>query len=89
MLAESPLVAFDRHAAVLADRHRRLFVPVGAAFTHQLAAGGIDASALLVAGQRRCGGDEPRVQTAEQQGLPSQVLGVEGRGHPDRRCHYP
>jgi hypothetical protein len=89
MLAESPLVALDRHAAVLADRHRRLFVPVGAAFPHQLAPGRIDASALLVAGQCRCGGDEPRVQATEQQGLPPQVLGVEGCGHPDRRCPYP
>ena len=89
MLAEGPLVALDRHAAVFADRDRTLFVPVGTALAHQLAPRGINAPALLVAAQRRCGGDEPRLQAAEEQEMSPKVLGVEGGGHPDCCCHYP
>ena len=48
--------------------------------THQLAAAGVDAPALLVAGKGWCRGDEAGLKAAEQQGLTPQVPNVEGGG---------
>ena len=80
MLAHRPLVPLDGHAAVLAGRERTALAPLGRPLTHQLAAAGVDAPALLVAGERWCRGDEAGLKAAEQQGLTPQVLKVEGGG---------
>jgi len=82
VLPERPLVARDRQSAAVANRYRATPAPVGRALTHQCPPGWINPSALLVAGQGRRSGDEPSLQATEQQGLPSEVFGVEGgRGH--------
>jgi hypothetical protein len=82
MLAECPLVALDHHSAVFANRYGACSAPSLRALTHQFPTLRVNASALLVAGQSRGGGDEPRFQAPEEQGLPTEVLGVEGgRGH--------
>jgi hypothetical protein len=82
VLAECPLAALDDHSAVFANRYRACSAPSLRALAHKLPSLRVDAPALLVAGQSRGGRDEPCFQTAEQQGLSPEVLGVEGgRGH--------
>jgi hypothetical protein len=90
MLAKCPLVPFDHHSAVFANRYGACSAPSLRALTHQLPSLRVDASALLVAGQSRCCGDEPSLQAPEQQVLSPEVLCVEGgRGHRGRYCRYP
>ena len=87
MLTQRPLVALDRLAAVLADRHGATPAPLRRPLPHQLPPAGVDAPALLVAGEGWGGGDKARLHAAKQQGLSPQVLDVEvGECHPRRSC---
>jgi hypothetical protein len=82
VLPERPLVALDRHSAVLANRHGACPTPLLRALSHQFSTLRVNAPALLVAGQSGCCGDKPCLQAPEQQRLTTQVLDVEGgRGH--------
>ena len=78
VLSECLLVPLDLHSAVLTGCCGCLANPVGGAITHQFPPLWIDASPLLVARQCWGSGHKPRLQAAEQKGLPSQVLRVEG-----------
>ena len=88
VVADRPLVPLDGYTAVLAGRERTALAPLGRPLTHQLAAAGVDTPALLVAGQGWRRGDEAGLEAAEQQGLTTQVLNVEGGGghQPRTRC---
>ena len=76
MLAQRPLVALDGQAAVLANRYGATPAPLRRPITHQLPPAGVDAPALLLAGQGRGCGDEASLHAAEKQRLASQVLDV-------------
>ena len=65
MLAEGPLVSLDRQAAVLADRHGATPAPLLRPLAHQLPPAGVNATALLVAGEGWGRGDKTSVETAE------------------------
>ena len=87
MLTQRPLVALDGLAAVLADRYGATSAPLRWPITDQLPPAGVDAPALLVAGQGRGRGDEASLDAAKQQGLSPQVLDVEvGECHQRRSC---
>ena len=88
MLAQRPLVALDGQAAVLADRYGATPAPLRWPITHQLPPTGIDAPALLVAGQGRGRGDEASLDAAEQQGLAPQVLDVVAGYRHQRRIRW-
>jgi hypothetical protein len=78
VLPQCPLFAPDDRSTVCGD----FPYSVGGALAHQHPMGRVNASALLVAGQSGGSRYEPCLQTAEQQGLSPEVLGVEGgRGH--------
>ena len=83
------MVPFDHQTAAVANRYRATPAPLGRALSHQFASRWINPSSLLVAGQGRCRGDEPCLQAAEQEGLPSQVLSVEGGGCGHRASSLP
>jgi hypothetical protein len=62
--------------------------PVRRSLAHQFPSLRVDAASLLVAAEGKCGGHEPRLQTAVRECLTSEVLGVEGgggRGHQQHR----
>jgi len=50
-MVERPLVALDGQAEVLTERHGATPAPLRWPFTHQLTPAGVNAPALLVAGQ--------------------------------------
>ena len=88
MLAQRPLVALDGQAAVLANRYGATPAPLRWPLTDQLPPAGVDAPALLVAGQGRGRGDEASLDAAKQQGLAPQVLDVVAGYRHQRRIRW-
>ena len=71
VLPARPLVPPDFHPTVLTARCGHFLDPVGRTLTHQFPSLWIHAPCPLVASQCWGSGDEPRLQTAEQQFFPA------------------
>ena len=67
VLPECPLVPLNLQPAVVTGRRGDFLDPTGRTLAHQFASIRVDASSLLVAGQCRSSGYEPRLQAAEQE----------------------